>query len=80
MSDRVHLTTWLDRASKARFGSIAKANGLSESALLRQLVESTLTDSGIGRHLIPRQIPVSGNPVDGMVPLLNDLDINAERH
>jgi hypothetical protein len=43
MSDRAHLTTWLDRASKARFGVIAKAQGLSESALLRQLVEFTLT-------------------------------------
>jgi len=42
MSDRVHLTTWLDRVSKARFGVIAKARGVSESALLRQLVESTL--------------------------------------
>jgi hypothetical protein len=43
MRDRVHLTTWLDRTSKARFGGIAQSRGLSESALLRQLVESTLT-------------------------------------
>jgi hypothetical protein len=43
ITDRVHLTTWLDRTSKARFGVIAKAQGLSESALLRKLVESTLT-------------------------------------
>jgi hypothetical protein len=43
MGDRVHLTTWLDRASKVRFGDIAKARGVSESALLRQLVESTLS-------------------------------------
>jgi hypothetical protein len=42
MSDRIHLTTWLDRTSKTRFGVIAKARGLSESALLRQLVEATL--------------------------------------
>jgi hypothetical protein len=42
MSDRVHLTTRLDRASKVRFGFIAKARGVSESALFRQLVESTL--------------------------------------
>jgi len=43
MRDCVHLTTWLDRTSKARFCVIAKARGVSESALLRQLVESTLT-------------------------------------
>jgi hypothetical protein len=42
MSDRVHLTTWLDRASRTRFGAIAQAQGLSESALLRCLVESAL--------------------------------------
>jgi Bacterial mobilisation protein (MobC) len=46
MSDRVHLTTWLDRASKTRFGVIAQARGLSESALLRELVESTLKATG----------------------------------
>ncbi len=34
--------TWLDRSSKTRFGVIAKARGVSESALLRQLVETTL--------------------------------------
>jgi hypothetical protein len=45
------------------------------------LVMSDATTSlGIGRHLIPRQAVVSGNPVDGMVPLLNDLDIDTGRH
>lgn len=38
------------------------------------------TSSGIGRHLVPRQAVVSRNPVDGMVPLLNDLDIDTGRH
>jgi hypothetical protein len=42
MRDRVHLTTWLDRTSKARFGAIAQAQGVSESALLRRLVEGAL--------------------------------------
>jgi hypothetical protein len=42
MRDRVHFTTWLDRTSKARFVAIAQARGISESALLGQLVESTL--------------------------------------
>jgi hypothetical protein len=43
MSDRVHLTTWLEQTSKARFDVLAKARGVSDSALLRQLVESILT-------------------------------------
>jgi hypothetical protein len=62
MSDRVHLTTWLDRASKARFGSIAKANGLSESALLRQLVESTLTGTPTANASTPEPVlPVASS-------------------
>jgi hypothetical protein len=42
MDARVHLTTWINRDSRARFAAIAKAQGLSESALLRRLVESVL--------------------------------------
>jgi hypothetical protein len=58
MSDRVHLSTWLDRAAKTRFRVIAKARGMSESALLRQLVESTLgtidtTDTSAPEPFLP---------------------------
>jgi hypothetical protein len=42
MDTRVHLTTWINRDSRARFAAVAKAQGLSESALLRRLVESAL--------------------------------------
>ena len=40
--DRVHLTTWVDRQLKERFAIAARAQGVSESALLRRLVEVSL--------------------------------------
>src|SRR5712691_296824 len=42
MKTRVHLSTWIDCDSRARFAAIANAQGLSESALLRRLVKSAL--------------------------------------
>jgi hypothetical protein len=42
MSRRVHLTTWIDCDSKECFARVAQAQGLTESALLRRLVESAL--------------------------------------
>jgi len=58
MRDRIHLTTWLDRTSETRFGVIAKARGLFESALLRRLVEATLratdtTDTSTPASILP---------------------------
>jgi hypothetical protein len=42
MDTRAHLTTWISRDSKQRFSRAAKAQELSESALLRRLVEASL--------------------------------------
>jgi len=40
--DRVHLTTWVDRQLKEQFSAVARAQGLSESALLRRLVVASI--------------------------------------
>jgi hypothetical protein len=40
--DRMHLTTWVDRQLKEQFSTAAHAQGMSESALLRRLVEASL--------------------------------------
>jgi len=40
--DRVHLTTWVDRQLKDQFSTAARTQGMSESALLRRLVEASL--------------------------------------
>lgn len=52
--DRVHLTTWVDRQLKEQFSAVARAQGLSESALLRRLVAASVprigpTDESIAR-------------------------------
>jgi hypothetical protein len=46
MSNRVHLTTWLNRDWKDRFAAAARAQDMSESALLRRVVESFLISTG----------------------------------
>jgi hypothetical protein len=39
MSDGTHLTTWVMRETKDRFAAVARHQGLSDSALLKRLVE-----------------------------------------
>ena len=63
MDEHVHLTTWISCQSKERFAAIAQAQGLSESALLRRLVESTLLAAGSLESSIPsavESVPSSG--------------------
>lgn len=61
MSNRTHLTTWVTRESKVRFAELARAQGISESALLRRVVESTI--AAVGGSAPPPIVPV--NPVPG---------------
>jgi predicted DNA binding CopG/RHH family protein len=42
MSDGAHLTTWVDRDTKTRFAAIARQQGLSDSALLRRMIDFAL--------------------------------------
>jgi hypothetical protein len=42
MSDGTHLTTWVTRESKERFAAVARHQGLSDSALLKRLVDLML--------------------------------------
>jgi hypothetical protein len=42
MSDGAHLTTWVDRETKIRFAAVARHQGLSDSALLKRLVDTML--------------------------------------
>jgi hypothetical protein len=45
MSDGTHLTTWVTRETKERFAAVARHQGLSDSALLKRLVELMLQSS-----------------------------------
>src|SRR5580700_1867886 len=49
MSDGTHLTTWVTRETKERFAAVARHQGLSDSALLKRLVELTLQTASVGK-------------------------------
>jgi len=42
MSDGAHLTTWVNREAKTRFAAVARHQGLSDSALLKRLIDTML--------------------------------------
>src|ERR1700690_1966121 len=48
MSDGTHLTTWVTRETKARFAAVARHQGLSDSALLKRLVDLMLRSTSAG--------------------------------
>ncbi len=47
MSDGTHLTTWVTRDTKERFTAVARHQGLSDSTLLKRLVELMLQNAGV---------------------------------
>jgi hypothetical protein len=60
MTGNTHLQTWVSREFKERFAQVAKAQGLSESALLRRLLDKVvLTDQSPDDVLIT---PAEGLP------------------
>src|ERR1700684_4024423 len=42
MSDAAHLTTWVNRETKTRLAAVARQQGVSDSALLKRLVDMRL--------------------------------------
>jgi hypothetical protein len=48
MSDGTHLATWVTREAKTRFAAVARHQGLSDSALLKRLVDLMLQTACIG--------------------------------
>jgi Bacterial mobilisation protein (MobC) len=53
MSDGTHLTTWVTRETKDRFAAVARHQGLSDSALLKRLVELMLQSATAGEAGTP---------------------------
>jgi len=45
MSDGTHLTAWVSREAKERFSAVARQEGLSDSALLKRMVELMLNST-----------------------------------
>jgi hypothetical protein len=49
MSDGTHVTTWVTHETKERFAAVARHQGLSDSALLKRLVDLMLQGVGAGQ-------------------------------
>ncbi len=62
MNDSTHLMAWVTRETKDRFATFARNRELSESALLKQLIEVALAGAGFHENK-PAEIlaPVSAN-------------------
>jgi hypothetical protein len=77
MSDSTHLMTWVTRRTKEAFGVVARRQGLSESALLKRLIEVSLMTAGVATVAAPepiKPIPLSGRlsirlPTDDLAAL-----------
>jgi hypothetical protein len=53
MANGVRLQTWLDLGSKERFSAVARHEGLSDSALLKRLVDLMLQTATAGQGALP---------------------------
>lgn len=49
MSDGTQLKTWVSRDTKERFAAVARQQGLSDSAMLKRLVDLMLQTAGAGQ-------------------------------
>src|SRR5208282_2642595 len=60
MSDSTHLMTWVTRDMKARFTNLAHGQGVTESALLKRLVDASLVTATTAKPISPHTVePVS---------------------
>jgi predicted DNA binding CopG/RHH family protein len=50
MSDGTHLTTWVSQQTKQRFAALARQRDVSESSLLKHLIELTLQTADTEQH------------------------------
>ena len=55
-----HLTTWVAHDMKERFSAVARQQGLSDSALLKRLVELVLSSGSPGAAVGADIVPVDG--------------------
>lgn len=58
MSGGTHLTTWVSGETKQRFAALARHQGLSDSALLRRLVDLMLRTASAAAVASPGPVPV----------------------
>ncbi len=75
MSDGAHLTTWVTRETKTRFVAVARHQGLSDSALLKRLIDTMLQagsappnrEATVGRAVRVSRFSIRLRPDDRML-------------
>lgn len=62
MSGNVHLKAWVSPDTKARFAALARSQGVSESAMLKRMVEALIGDGSVRDGVVsaPEPVPASG--------------------
>ena len=62
MSGNVHLKAWVSPDTKARFAAFSRSQGVSESALLKRMVEALIGSERIRDEAVtpPQPVPSSG--------------------
>lgn len=63
MSENIHLMSWVSRATKERFSARARIEGMSESALLRRIVEAAIGPPSCSEE--SATVPVEPIPASG---------------
>lgn len=62
----VHISTWVTTEPKQRFNAMAQQLGLSESALLKRMLDLTLQGTRVGEApFLPSPTKVSARRADG---------------
>jgi hypothetical protein len=62
MSDNKHLKAWVSRDTRERFAACARSQGVSESALLKRVIEALIGGGSVpnGTLAPPEPVPASG--------------------
>jgi Bacterial mobilisation protein (MobC) len=72
MIGSAHLSTWVDHDTKQQFAAIARHQGLSESALLKRLIDLMFRTAGDDGAIIPTEVSRVGRAARLTVRLRGD--------
>src|SRR5690349_25075465 len=79
MSGNVHLKAWVSPDTKARFAAFARSQGVSESALLKRMVEALIGSERTRDEAVTPPGPVSSSGRISVRLAVDDLLVLRER-
>ena len=79
MGDNVHLKAWVPPDTKMRFAALARSQGVSESALLKRVVEALIGDGSVRNETVPQPEPVPSSGRISVRLAVDDLFLLRER-